>query len=241
MQPSQLQDRIAVVTGASRGIGRAVVERLATAGATVVAVARTKTALDELAAAAAGRVDPFAADITDPRAVAALGDHVLGRYGRIDLLINNAGVGHYAPVDELDPEQWDQMMAVNLKGAFLCCRTFVPAMKQRRSGHIINVASVAGLVTFPGGSGYCASKWGMIALTETLMQELKPFEIKVSAICPGSVQTGFAGRPVKDYSLRPGDVADLVATVAAQPAGVIVNQLVVRPLVPQAYRGLASQ
>ncbi|HEX6988556.1 MAG TPA: SDR family NAD(P)-dependent oxidoreductase, partial [Bacillota bacterium] len=111
-----------------------------------------------------------------------------------------------------------------------------PQMKERRSGHIINVASVAGLVTFPRGAGYCASKWGMIALTETLMQELKPYELKVSAVCPGSVRTDFGGTPPRDYALRPEDVAEMVAMVAAQPRGVIINQVVMRPLVPQALQ-----
>lgn len=228
-----LKGRTAVVTGASRGIGRAIVKRLAGEGMRVVAVARSREALESLARELPGSVIPAAADIRDPEAVNGVRDLALERLGRVDILVNNAGLAHFGLIEDISPEQWDEMFDVNLKGAYLFCRAFVPHMKERRSGHIINIASVAGLVTFPRGAGYCASKWGMIALTETLMQELKPYELKVSVICPGSVKTDFGGTPPRDYSLRPEDVAAMVATVAAQPQGVILNQVVMRPLVPQ--------
>ncbi|MFO7245797.1 MAG: SDR family oxidoreductase [Thermaerobacter sp.] len=234
---SALQGRTAVVTGASRGIGRAIVRRLAAEGVRMVAVARSRDALEELARELPGTVIPAAADIRDPAAVDGVRDLALDRLGHVDILVNNAGVGHFGLIEELTPEQWDEMFDVNLKGAYLMCRAFVPHMKERRSGHIINIASVAGLVTFPRGAGYCASKWGVIALTETLIQELKPYELKVSAICPGSVQTHFGGTPPRDYSLRPEDVAEMVAVVASQPRGVILNQIVMRPLVPAALQG----
>jgi len=199
----------------------------------IAAVARSRDDLERLARELPGAVVPAPADVRDPAQVAQACDLALAELGGIDVLVNNAGLAHFGLIEELSPEQWDEMFDVNLKGAFLFCRALVPHMKKRRSGHIINIASVAGLVTFPRGAGYCASKWGMVALTETLIQELKPYELKVSVICPGSVQTGFGGTPPRDYSLRPEDVAEMVAAVATQPRGVIINQIVMRPLVPQ--------
>lgn len=237
----RLRDRVAVVTGASRGIGRAIALRFLAEGALVVACARGAEGLRDLAggAAAAGsaeRLLTVPCDVTRPEDVERLARATLDRHGRVDILVNNAGVGYFAPVEELLPEQWDEMMGVNLKGAFLCCRAFVPVFKRQRSGHIINISSVAGLTAFEGGSGYCASKWGLMGLTETLLLELKPYEVKVSVICPGSVKTGFGGTPPRPYSLRPEDVADAVLEVAAAPRGVVLNQVVMRPLVPAEYQ-----
>lgn len=236
----RMRDRVVVVTGASRGIGRAIVLRLLREGALVTGCARGEEGLAELRrlAADAGLVDrlqTLRVDVTDPADVQRLADTVLQRHGRVDVVVNNAGVGHFGPVEELTPEAWDAMMAVNLKGPFLVCRAFVPALKRQRAGHLIQIASVAGLTVFAGGAGYCASKWGLMALTETLILELKPYEVKVSVICPGSVQTEFGGTPPKPYSLRPDDVAEVVLQVAAAPRNVILNQVVMRPLVPSEY------
>lgn len=238
---ASLKDQTVIITGAGRGIGRAMTAKFAAAGAHVYAAARSE---DELAAAARdaaaagvpGTVTPVPTDVTDPRQVDQLVKRVLEDHGRVDVLINNAGTGLYAPVEELTPEQWDRMMAVNLKGPFLCCRAVLPSMKERRRGLIINVASVAGLTTFPGGSAYCASKWGVMALTDTLRQEVRPYELKVTAICPGSVQTDFAGTPAKSYSLEPDDVAEVALFMAEAPRRVILNQAVMRPLVPLEFQ-----
>lgn len=233
-----LADRSVIVTGASRGIGRAIVSAMAGAGALVYAAARSRDALDRAAAEAPGpgRVVPVPTDVTDPGQVAALVKRVEDEHGHVDILVNNAGVGYYAPVEELAVEHWDHMMDTNLKGAFLCCRAVLPKMKARQDGLIINIASVAGLTTFPGGAGYCASKWGMVALTETLREELRPFEVRACVVCPGSVQTDFAGTPPKPYALRPEDVAATVLHIAQAPRSVIINQVVMRPLVPREYQ-----
>ncbi len=198
----------------------------------VAAVARTGGELETLAASSPpGTVLPLPADVTDPGAVAGAFRAALERWGTLDILVNNAGIGRFAPVAEMDPADWDAMLAVNLRGAFLCARQAARIMMERRSGHVVNVASVAGLTTFPGGGGYCASKWGLMALTETLIQELKPFGVKVSVVCPGSVRTGFSSSPPA-YAMAPEEVAAVVADVVAAPPGVIINQVVLRPLVP---------
>lgn len=233
----RLENRIAVVTGGSRGIGRAIVRGFLAEGAQVVACARHPAGLADLAAEAersgwGDRLLTLPCDVSRPEDVDRLARTVLDRFGRVDLLVNNAGVGHYAPVEDLTPEQWDEMMAVNLKGPFLCCRAFVPAFKRQREGHIIFIASVAALTVFEGGAGYCASKWGLMGLYETVLLELKPYQVKVSVVCPGSVNTGFAGNPPRPYALQPEDVARAVLEIAAAPRGVIINQVVMRPLVP---------
>lgn len=238
---ASLKDQTVIITGAGRGIGRAMTEKFAAAGAHVYAAARSEDELKEAAREArdggvTGTVTPVPTDVTVPHEVQALVQRVLDDHGHVDVLINNAGTGLYAPVEALTPEQWDHMMAVNLKGPFLCCRAVLPSMKERRRGLIINVASVAGLTTFPGGSAYCASKWGVMALTDTLRQELRPYELKVTAICPGSVQTEFAGTPAKSYSLEPDDVADIALLMAEAPHRVILNQVVMRPLVPTEFQ-----
>lgn len=234
-----LAEKSVIVTGASRGIGRAIVLAMAGAGAVVYAAARDQAALNQLTTEAEGgpgRVVPAATDVTDPGQVAALVQRAEDEHGHVDILVNNAGVGYYAPVEELAVEHWDHMMEVNLKGAFLCCRAVLPKMKARQDGLIINIASVAGLTVFPGGAGYCASKWGMVALTETLREELRPYEVRACVVCPGSVQTDFAGTPPKPYALRPEDVAATVIHIAQAPRGVIINQVVMRPLVPREYQ-----
>src|SRR5690349_6096163 len=136
----------------------------------------------------------------------------LERYGRIDILVNNAGLGHFGPVDELPVEQFDEMIAVNLRGPFLCTRAVVPTMKKQGRGAIVNVASVAGLVGNPNLSGYNASKFGLMGFSEATMLELRHAGIKVSVICPGSVATEFGHGPNVAGMLAAHDVAE--ATMA---------------------------
>lgn len=239
----RLLDKVAVITGASAGIGLATTRLFRSEGAKVVMFARSADKLRALEAELGPEALAVPGDVTVWDDVQRLMAATLDRFGRIDILVNNAGIGIFAPVVDLDPEDLDRLLAVNLKGPFLCCKAALPAMIRQQSGHIINVSSVAGTTTFPGGAGYCASKWGLEALTQTLIQECKPHKIKVSSINPGSVKTGFGGKgtgpgqnPPKPYSLEPEDVARLITDVAAQPPGVIVNQVIVRPLVPPEWQ-----
>lgn len=231
----QLTGRVAIVTGASRGVGRAVCTTFVREGAHVIGVARTEEALNELTQELASYPGSFtarAADVTDKQSAQQIVRDTVEKYGRLDILVNNAGVGHFAPVAELSESDWDEMMNVNVKGPFLWTQAALPTFMEQRQGDIIFISSVAGTTTFPQGGGYCASKWGVMALADTLRQECKPYELRVTAICPGSIQTTFGGSPPKDYSLLPEDVAATVLHVVAAPRRVIYGTVVMRPRVP---------
>lgn len=230
---SRLDGKVAIVTGASKGLGRAIATRLAQGGAFVVAAARSKDKLEQLEQKVSEQIVPFQCDVTKTPDVKALINFAIERFGRLDILINNAGIGRFGKVEDLSEEDWDQMMAVNLKGAFLACKYAIPHLKQTE-GHIVNISSVAGTESFVGGAGYCASKFGLMALSDALTLELKPHHVKVSTVCPGSIKTEF-GRP-KDYALEAEQVAETVWTIVSAPKGVIINQVIMRPLVPREYQ-----
>jgi NAD(P)-dependent dehydrogenase (short-subunit alcohol dehydrogenase family) len=230
-----LAHQVALVTGASRGIGRGVALALARAGADVALAARTVPDLDTVASQiqALGRqalVVP--ADVRDDRSVHVMVETTLERYGRLDVLVNNAGLGHFGPVDELTLEQFDEMLGVNLRGPFLCTRAVVPAMKRQGSGAILNIASVAGLVANPNLAGYNATKFGLMGLSEACMLELRHFGIKVATICPGSTATEFAGGRDATDRLTVEDVAQAVLAVLTAGPQVLISQLHLRPLHP---------
>lgn len=226
----ELDGKIAIVTGASKGLGQAITKRLVQGGATVIASARSRSKLEALSETAPEKIFPFVCDVTNSQQVQELIQFAINRFGRLDLLINNAGLGHFAPVDELTEDQWDEMMNVNLKGAFLTSKYAIPHLKATE-GHLVNISSVAGTEAFARGGGYCASKFGLMALTDALTQELKPYHVKVSALCPGSIKTEF-GR-AKDYAMEAEQVAEAVWTIVSAPKGVIYNTVIMRPLVPQ--------
>jgi len=225
-----LKDKVGIVTGASKGLGRAVSKRLADAGATVIAGARSEAHLNTLAGEHPGRIYAFPCDVTEPGQVEALIQFAIDRFGRLDFLINNAGIGRFDTVEKLAVEDWEHMMAVNAKGPFLACKYAIPHLK-KTEGHIINVSSVAGTEAFATGGGYCASKFALMALTDALTLELKPYHVKVTAICPGSIKTEF--QTPKDYAMEPEQVAETIWTILSAPKNVIYNQVIMRPLVPR--------
>jgi len=201
-----LAGKIAVVTGASRGIGRAVAAALSGAGAVVAGCALH----------AAPGVD--ACDVRSAEAVARFADATLRRLGPPDILVNNAGTVARARLDELAVEQWDDVVDANLKGTFLVTRAFLPAMRARRSGRIINIASIAGRQGTAELSAYCAAKHGVVGLTRALAEELRDDGIVANAVCPGSVDTDMlrVGRPGAEADMSPADVAGVVLYLAAQ-------------------------
>jgi NAD(P)-dependent dehydrogenase (short-subunit alcohol dehydrogenase family) len=230
-----LLHQAALVTGASRGIGRGVDLALARAGADVALAARTVPDLEQVAEkvrALGRRALVVPADVRDDRSVHVMVEQTLEAFGRLDILVNNAGLGHFGPVDELTLEQFDEMLGVNLRGPFLCIRAAVPAMKRQGSGAILNIASVAGLVANPNLAGYNASKFGLMGLSEACMLELRHFGIKVSTICPGSTATDFAGGRDPADRLGVDDVAHAVLAVLAAGPNALVSQVHLRPLHP---------
>jgi len=184
-----LGNQTAIVTGGGKGIGKAIALALAREGANVVVSGRNKEALESAAneLQALGITSlAIEADVSNESQVAELIDVTQKKFGRIDILVNNAGVtGPTAPATQISRAEWDEVLAINLTGAFICAKAVIPYMIQRGSGKIINIASIAGKLAYALRSPYAASKWGMIGLSRTLAQELGPYNIQVNAICPG--------------------------------------------------------
>jgi 3-hydroxybutyrate dehydrogenase len=187
----KLEGRVAVITGGGHGIGRAIALRFAAAGASIVVGGTSKDALEQTARDIqdrGGRAVSVIADVADEAAVERLIARTLETFGRVDILVNNAGIaGPTAPLTEVTREDWDRTLAVNLTGAFLCARHALPHMIRQQSGRIINITSIAGLQAYALRSPYCASKWGMIGLTQTLAEEAGRYNITANAIAPGPV------------------------------------------------------
>lgn len=234
--PRKLLDgNVALVTGASRGIGRAIAHRLATLGASVAICGRDRAALEdsskclqELGARCFSQVT----DVTREEQVSDLVSKAESALGPIQILVNNAGIGLFGPAHEKSEADWDRVLNSNLKSVFLVSRAVIPSMVRRGSGDIINISSLAGKNTFAGGGIYCASKWGLMGLSGCMMEDLRAHGIRVSVICPGSVATEFSGSKPKDSSkaLSPEDVAHAVEAIVTQGSGSFLSEIHLRPL-----------
>ncbi len=232
-----LAGQIAVVTGAGRGIGRAISIRLAQMGATVLLVARAAGLLESLRAeigAAGGIAEAMPCDLRSPEAVAAFGERVRETHGRCDILVNNAGASIQGrPLHEMTVDDWDLLMETNLRGPFLMIRALAPLMIEAGRGHIVNISSLAGKNPLANGAAYSASKWGLNGLTYSVSEELRPFGIRVSVVAPGSVNTGFgrSGEGGKDPAtkIQPEDVAAIVAMLVTQAPQSFISEVLVRP------------
>ena len=188
----KLAQRVAIITGGGRGIGRAIALRFVAEGAAVVLAATGREGLEATAGeirSAGGRASISVTDVADEAAVARMVAATMSEFGRLDVLVNNAGVaGPTARVVEIDRAEWDRTLAVNVTGAYLCAKHAVPHMIARRSGRVINITSIAGLIGYALRSPYAVSKWGMIALTRSLAIEVGEYGITVNAIAPGAVR-----------------------------------------------------
>jgi 3-oxoacyl-[acyl-carrier protein] reductase len=236
----KLSGRVALVTGGSRGIGRAIADALLAAGASVVITGRTQAPLDEaitkLSKGGNGdRVRAVSADVSKASEAAGAVTAAAEAFGGLDILVNNAGVGVFANVADMDIERWHQVIGTNLSGVFFCCHAAIPVMRSRGGGWIINISSLAGSNPFSTGAAYCASKAGLNAFSEALMLELRYDDIRVSYVQPGSVATEFGrntGAGASDWKLAPEDVAEVVMDLLAHPARSLPSRVEIRPSKP---------
>jgi 3-oxoacyl-[acyl-carrier protein] reductase len=238
-----LRGKVAIVTGAGRGIGREIATTLASEGVTTVVTDVRRELLDEVAsdfAARGWRGQQHVCDVRDAARIAEVVDAVVRAFGRIDVLVNNAGVAPGAPVEQLSEEMWDLNLDVNLKGTFLMCRAVAPVMKRQRSGRIINAASFAAILPIVGSAAYAASKAGVHYFTRVLAGELGPWGVTVNCYAPGMIPTDmnhFAEAPrerqerlLDTLTLRqwgqPRDVANLICFLASDLASYITGTMV---------------
>lgn len=235
-------NRICLITGGTRGIGRALAGRLL-AEHDMVAITGTSSdgamaAASALAAASndASRVVGVTCDVRDASSVEAAVRTTVARFGGLDVLVNNAGVGVGAPVADMSSEEWDRIIGTNLTGVFNCCRAVIPQLRTRGGGWIINVSSLASKNPFAGGAAYCATKAGLNAFSEALMQEVRYDGIRVAYVLPGSVATGFSGRASDagaDWKLLPEDVAQVIVDLLAHPPRSLPSRVEIRPSQPR--------
>lgn len=234
----ELENKVAVVTGGTKGIGYAIAEALLRQGAKVYICARDRgeieSAVERLTALgeALGKV----CDVREPEQVIALLDSCERRFGGLDVLINNAGVGFMnKTVEETSPDEFRTTLETNLYGVFYACHHAIPMMKRRGGGYVINISSLAGQNPHPGMAAYNASKFALNGFTEAMMQEVRHDNIKVSYICPGSVNTEFGGDTVTDekaWQLQPADIAQVVIDLLQMDARALPSKVEMRPSKP---------
>jgi 3-oxoacyl-[acyl-carrier protein] reductase len=230
----KLAGKTALVTGGSRGIGLAIAHTLGGLGANVGVCARDASRLDRAVAELKGKgiqALGMHADVTLAADVELLVQKTQASLGPIEILVNNAGIGYFGPVQAASEAAWDSTLDTNLKGVFLATKAVAAGMIERRSGHIINVASLAGKNSFAGGAIYCASKWGLLGFTYSAAEDLRAYGIRVSAVCPGSVATEFGPHSGKDVNkmLKPEDVAHAVEMLVTQAPQSFISEISMRP------------
>lgn len=227
-----MAEQIALVTGASRGIGAAIVAALLARGMIVYGAARSHARRTTLAASQAGDLRPLVMDVAEEAAVEQGFARIRAEAGRLDVLVNNAGIGRYGELVDFALADFDAVMAVNVRGTFCCCQQAMRLMRQQRSGYIINIASVVGSKGYPQQAAYTASKHAVMGLTKSLAVEAQAHEVRVSAVLPGGVDTEMVAqaRPDLDRSglIRPADVAEAVCYLLDLPASCAVDQIALR-------------
>jgi 3-oxoacyl-[acyl-carrier protein] reductase len=231
----ELQGQVAIVTGAGGGIGAAIALRLAQMAALTFLCGRRRAALESTAAAirkAGGLAEVAECDVTDLKSVEAVAARVERETGRVDILVNNAGVGSFSgPLHQMPADAWESVMNTNLRGLYYGIRSFAPMMIRARSGHIVNISSLAGKNALPNGAAYAASKWGLNGLSYSVAEELRTHNIRVSVVCPGSVHTDLSPHEGKEPKkmLQPDDVAHVVAMLVTQEPQSFVSEVLLRP------------
>ena len=232
-----IRGKTAIVTGAGRGIGKAVAAALVHAGARVVLAARTRPELDLLAeelARRGGEVLAVPTDITQEQQVRDMVQATVGRFGRVDVLVNNAGIGIFKNVSDLTADDMDAMWAVNVRGVFLATREVLPHMIRSRSGDIVTIGSLAGKNVFTGGAGYAATKWALRGFMGSVMLEVREHNIRTVTVFPGSVDTNFSGKSLRGSQItQPEDIASAVLFALEVPERTMVSEIDVRPTRPR--------
>ncbi|MFC6644846.1 SDR family oxidoreductase [Granulicella cerasi] len=240
---ADIQGKVVVITGASSGIGAVTAKELAKQGAVVVLGARRKDRLDALVSeieAAGGKALAVACDVVKRADLEALVAAGVKAFGKIDVIVNNAGIMPLSPLSELRVEEWEQTIDVNVKGVLYGIAAALPVFEKQGSGHFVNISSVAGIRAFPMAAVYCGSKWAVGAITETLRQECVGKNIRTTVILPGAFETELGNTITHKETAEqmghfmqvaqpPQAIAEAIAYAIGQPAGVAVNELVVRP------------
>ena len=231
--------RIILITGGTRGIGHAIArafislaDNVAITGTTAGGVGRAERALSETG----GQVLGIVCDVRSPSSVQSAIDSVVARFGGLDVLVNCAGVGVGRTVAEMSHDEWDRIIGTNLSGVFNCCKAALPHLRKRGAGWIVNVSSLSSTGPFPGGAAYVASKAGVNAFSDALMQEVRDENIRVTTVLPGSVATGFNNREPgsgSDWKLLPEDVARVIVDLVDYPARSLPSRVEIRPSRPK--------
>ena len=235
-----LDGKSAVVTGGTKGIGYVIAERLVNAGAAVFICGRNRAELREAVGSlsAKGKAGAEVCDVRSEDQVKMMIDECVRLYGGIDILVNNAGVGYFGKtVEELSGEAFRQTIETNLNGVFYCCHYAIPEMKKRGGGYIFNISSLAGQNAHPKMAAYNASKFGLNGFSEALMQEVRQDDIKVTYICPGSVNTSFGGDTPSEanaWQLQPADIAQVIIDLLEMPQRALPSKIELRPSRPPA-------
>jgi len=231
----RLENTCAIVTGGGRGIGRCTAIQLASSGVRVVVTARSEGELQGVVGeiqSAGGAAIARVADVTDPDRIRAVAAEAIDLYGGVDILVNNAGVAIHNPISKIRMEDWDQNIAVNLTGTFICTQAVFQHMCERGSGHVVNISSVSGVTGHNDGGAYCASKWGVVGFTEVTNVEGRPHGVKASVVCPGPVDTRMRRENHPDDVLekltQPESIAEAVLNLLKQPAEAHTVQMIVR-------------
>ncbi|HKE83843.1 MAG TPA: SDR family oxidoreductase [Vicinamibacterales bacterium] len=229
-----LTGKVAFVTGGSRGIGLATSKALVERGASVVMVGTDERQLDASAGELGPSVVPIRADVRRYEDVERAVGAAVSRFGRLDVLVNNAGIGVYRPVAEMTVDEWNRTFETNVSGMFYCCHAALPHLK-KAGGWIINISSLSSTGPFANGAAYCASKSAVNTFSDALMQEVRYDGVRVACVLPGSVNTGFGGREntKSEWALQPDDVAEAIVDLLAHPPRSLPSRIEIRPAQPR--------
>lgn len=230
-------NKIAVVTGASKGLGAAIAITLAKKGVHVFGIGRDEHALNEVLTQAGTNFEPVILDINDENAIHSWYNNTFINVNTPDILINNAGIGFFSKIDETPTSKWLEMVNTNLNGTFYVSSTLIPDMKKKKTScHIINIGSILGKVGRTESAGYCATKFGIQGFSEALFMELRGFNIKVTCVNPGSIETDFfktSGQDSHHNMLQPFDIANTIIHLLETPDNMLINEITIRPLNPK--------